>query len=68
MHRKPIHVNCRCNLLLIDPEDEFWDEGRKTGQQLGEEPFSESNPGSYKTKVKVKGQRFYRRGASVHGQ
>ena len=38
--RKPIHVNCRCDLLLIDPEDEFWDEGRKTGQQLSEEPFT----------------------------
>ena len=65
--RKPIHVNCRCDLLLIDPEDEFWDEGRKTGQQLGEKPFSQSNPGSYKSKVKVKGQRFYRQARQFLG-
>ena len=30
----PIHVNCRCQLLLIDPEDEFWTEGKQSGQQL----------------------------------
>ena len=28
----PIHVNCRCQLLLIDPEDEFWTEGKQSGQ------------------------------------
>ena len=65
--RKPIHVNCRCDLLLIDPEDEFWNEGRKTGQQLGEKEFSQSNPGSYKTKVKVKGERFYRQARQFTG-
>ena len=32
--KPPIHVNCRCQLLLIDPEDEFWNEDRKNGQQL----------------------------------
>ena len=30
----PIHVNCRCQLLLIDPEDEFWTKDRKVGQQV----------------------------------
>jgi len=31
---KPIHVGCRCDLLLIDPEDDFWTKDRKTGQQV----------------------------------
>lgn len=30
----PLHVNCRCQVLAIDPEDEFWDESRLTGQQV----------------------------------
>ena len=30
----PLHPNCRCQLLLIDPEDKFWTEDRKTGQQV----------------------------------
>lgn len=30
----PIHVNCRCQLVLIDPEDPFWDEDERYGQQI----------------------------------
>lgn len=30
----PVHVNCRCQLLAIDPEDKFWAKDRKTGQQV----------------------------------
>ena len=59
----PIHVNCRCQLLLIDPEDEFWDEGRKTGQQISEKPYAKG----YKTKVKVKGDRYYRKAKEFSG-
>ena len=29
----PIHPNCRCEALLIDPEDEFWNETERTVQQ-----------------------------------
>ena len=63
----PLHVNCRCQLLLIDPDDEFWDDKRKTGQQLSDTAFSEKNPGSYKTKTKVKGERFYRQARPFTG-
>jgi SPP1 gp7 family putative phage head morphogenesis protein len=59
----PIHVNCRCQLLLIDPEDEFWDEGKKTGQQISETPYAKG----YKTKVKVKGDRYYRKAQEFSG-
>ena len=30
----PIHVNCRCQLVIIDPEDPFWDEDERYGQQI----------------------------------
>ena len=59
----PIHVNCRCQLLLIDPEDKFWNEGRKTGQQISKKPYATG----YKTKVKVKGERFYRKAKEFTG-
>ena len=63
----PIHVNCRCDLMLIDPDDPFWKEGRQTGQQIAEKPFSDKKEGTYKTKVKVKGERFYRQARQFTG-
>ena len=59
----PAHVNCRCQLLLIDPEDEFWDEGKKTGQQISEKPYATG----YKTKVKVKGDKYFRKAQEFSG-
>ena len=59
----PIHVNCRCQLLLIDPEDEFWQDDKRTGQQISETPYKTG----YKTKVKVKGDRFYRKAVEFKG-
>lgn len=63
----PIHVNCRCDLVLIDPDDPFWKDGRQTGQQISEKPFSAKKEGTYKTKIKVKGQRFYRQAREFTG-
>ncbi len=59
----PLHVNCRCQLLLIDPEDEFWTKDRKVGQQISEKPYATG----YKTKVKVKGERYYRKAVEFSG-
>ena len=59
----PIHVNCRCQLLLIDPEDEFWQDDKRTGQQISETPYKTG----YKTKVKVKGDQFYRKAVEFNG-
>ena len=59
----PLHVNCRCSVLLIDPEDEFWDETKRTGQQISETPYKTG----YKTKVKVKGEKFYRKAVEFNG-
>ena len=59
----PLHVNCRCQVLAIDPEDEFWDETKRTGQQISETPYKTG----YKTKVKVKGDQFYRKAVEFNG-
>ena len=59
----PIHVNCRCQLLLIDPEDEFWQDDKRTGQQISETPYKTG----YKTKVKVNGEQFYRKAVEFNG-
>ena len=30
----PLHPNCRCQCVLIDPEDPFWEETERTAQQI----------------------------------
>ena len=36
----PIHPNCRCQVLAIDPEDPFWNEQRRNGQQISTKPYT----------------------------
>jgi hypothetical protein len=73
----PLHPNCRCKVLPIDPEDPFWDDQRRNSQRLyAEEPKYKGTPvsklkgakwqeargkGFYKTKVKVNGEMYWRR-------
>ena len=73
----PLHPQCRCKVLPIDPEDKFWDDQRRNSQRLyAEEPKYKGTPvsklkgakwqeardkGFYKTKVKVNGQMYWRR-------
>ena len=52
----PIHPNCRCNVVVVDPSD---DDDVRTGIVVS--PDKLSGKGSYKSKVKVKGQNFYRK-------
>ena len=58
--KTPVHVNCRCQVVLVDPEDP----GKvRYGQEaMTEEPTGE---GAYKTKKKVKGRNLYRRNVLV---
>ena len=79
----PLHVNCRCQVLLIDPEDDFWDETTRTGQQISETPYKYKDKpiaklsksersaarqrGHYVTKTKVKGETFYRKAKEFTG-
>ena len=56
----PVHVNCRCQVVLVDPEDP----GKiRYGQEaMVEKP---SGAGAYKTKKAVKGEELYRRNREV---
>ena len=58
--KTPVHVNCRCQVVLVDPEDP----GRiRYGQEaMVEKP---SGAGAYKTQKAVKGEELYRRNREV---
>ena len=59
--KTPIHVNCRCQVVLIDPDDP----GKiRYGQQAyDQQPTGE---GVYKTKKKVKGEELFRKNVEVN--
>ena len=63
----PVHVNCRCRLVLTDPEDE---DDIRNGIQLSPVKPGEKKPPSsdyYATKVKVKGKEFWRKSVTSEG-
>jgi SPP1 gp7 family putative phage head morphogenesis protein len=58
--KTPVHVNCRCQVVLIDPEDE----GRvRYGQEA--KVTKPSGQGAYKTTKRVKGEELYRKNRVV---
>ena len=62
----PIHPNCRCEVLLIDPEDEFWNGRERTAQQIRPvEKGAYKGKGAYKTPITVKGEKYYRKAVTV---
>ena len=60
----PVHPGCRCEALLIDPEDEFWDETRRTAQQIRPVEKGPYEDG-YKTPITLDGKRYYRKAVTV---
>lgn len=64
--KTPVHVNCRCQVILVDPEDP----GRiRYGQQAYDQ--KPTGKGVYKTKKRVKGEELFRKNvevATVDGQ
>lgn len=58
----PLHPNCRCRDQLIDPDDPFWKQNTKVGEQYrpvkGNKPYE--GPTALKTPVKINGKRYYR--------
>ena len=58
--KTPVHVNCRCQVVLVDPKDP----GKiRYGQEaLVEKPVGD---GAYKTQKAVKGEKLYRRNREV---
>ena len=58
----PLHPNCRCQTVPIDPDDPFWNEPEKTGQVLRPvEKGPYKGEGAYKTPVTINGKKFYRK-------
>ena len=77
----PLHPHCRCEALLIDPEDEFWNETQRNAQQIkpatkrvkdketGKWKTVKTEPytgkGAYKTPVKINGKQYWRKVVKV---
>ena len=58
--KTPVHVNCRCQVVLIDPEDP----GRiRYGQVISDDPLS--GEGTYKTKIRINGKDWNRQNREV---
>lgn len=60
----PIHPNCRCQSLLIDPEDPFWNGDEVTAQQIRPAEKGAYADG-YKTPITINGEKFYRKTITV---
>jgi SPP1 gp7 family putative phage head morphogenesis protein len=58
--KTPVHVNCRCQVVLVDPEDPG--QIRYGQEAMNTKPTGE---GAYKTQKAVKGQKLYRRNREV---
>ena len=60
----PIHVGCRCQQVLIDPEDPYFEENSKTAQVIRP---AEKGPyeGGYRTPIRINGKTFYRKNVEV---
>ena len=76
----PLHPNCRCQTVLIDPEDEFWNQTSVNAQQVkpaevwkkkedGEMGWVKTEPykgkGAYKTPVVIDGKKYWRKSVPV---
>ena len=56
----PVHVNCRCTVVIVDPEDPAQ---IRTAQVISEEPLE--GQGTYKTKKKVNGKAYFRQNRAL---
>lgn len=56
----PVHVNCRCQVIAVDPDEAA---SVRAGQDVS--PTPTTGTGAYKTKVKVKGQKLYRKNVQI---
>ncbi len=65
----PVHVNCRCQVLPVDPEDDFWTgkESKRVNAQVlrpvSEGPYT--GEGALKTPIKIDGKRYYQKKVPV---
>jgi len=56
----PVHVNCRCQVVLVDPED---DAKVRYGQVISDDPLS--GKGTYKTQKRINGKDWNRQNREV---
>ena len=56
----PIHANCRCNVVVVDPDE---DDDVRTAIQLSE--TKPTGKGAYASKVRVNGKLFYRKAVEI---
>ena len=59
----PVHVNCRCTVVLVDPEDPG--EVRYGQEAMVRQPDPKKEKGAYVTPKVVKGEELYRRNREV---
>ena len=62
----PIHVNCRCQIVLIDPEDTDPRAGIDVSPE--KDGFNKKAGRKYKSKIFVKGESLYRKAFDVKGE
>lgn len=60
----PIHVNCRCQVILVDPSDQDIRAGIDVSP---EKKFDKKGGREYKTQINVKGERLFRKAFDVKG-
>ena len=66
MPQWPLHPNCRCQAVIVDPEDDEFANQARTAQQI--RPMSKGaykGKTAYKTPITVNGEQFYRRTITV---
>ena len=62
----PLHVACRCQKLLIDPTDPWYQENSRTVQVIRPKAKGQySGPNATKTPVEIKGRKYYRRAVAI---
>ena len=62
----PIHVNCRCQIVLIDPEDTDARAGIDVSPE--KDGFNKKPGRKYKSQIFVKGEKLYRKAFDVKGE
>ena len=60
----PLHIGCRCQLLLIDPDDEFWNNPEREGTQIRSEEAGAYKSGN-KTAEKYGDKKYFERSIKV---
>jgi hypothetical protein len=60
----PLHIGCRCQLVLIDPDDEFWNAPQREGTQIRDEEAGAYKSGA-KEAVKYGDKKYFERSIMV---